>query len=178
MQVLWKRSSNWAAMRDIPGARRRRTSWNRLKRFPPRHPGSGEPAHRAAQTRYPRADQTRHGYVRAGQRTGAGDGDVPRTALDGAGLESVIFGHIANNHLHVNILPNSLEEYERGKALYLCWAEEIVARGGSISAEHGIGKLKVPFLQLMYGEQGVEQMRQLKGLFDPQLMLNPGNLFS
>jgi len=94
-----------------------------------------------------------------------------------AGLQSVIFGHIGNNHVHVNILPETLADYARGKALYLSWAEQILAHGGAISAEHGIGKLKIPFLRLMYGEEGIAQMRALKRLFDPQMMLNPGTLF-
>lgn len=92
-------------------------------------------------------------------------------------LESVIFGHIGNNHVHVNILPNNIEEYDRGKRLYLSWAKRVVEMGGSISAEHGIGKLKVPFLALMYGEEAIAEMKSLKRLFDPDGILNPGNLF-
>ncbi|MEI7832158.1 MAG: FAD-binding oxidoreductase [bacterium] len=100
-----------------------------------------------------------------------------RDDLATAGLESVIFGHIGNNHLHVNILPRSMEEYARGKELYLGWAQCVVNMGGSVSAEHGIGKLKVPFLHLMYGEAGIAQMRALKKLFDPHGLLNKGTLF-
>lgn len=97
--------------------------------------------------------------------------------LGAAGLEYVIFGHIGNNHVHVNILPRSLEEYDKGKALYLEWAREIIRMGGTVSAEHGIGKLKVAFLELMYGNEGIEQMRAVKRLFDPEWRLNRGNLF-
>jgi D-lactate dehydrogenase (cytochrome) len=100
-----------------------------------------------------------------------------RDGLQAAGLESVIFGQIGNNHVHVNILPRSLEEYARGKALYLDWARRIVELGGSVSAEHGIGKLKVAFLQLMFGEEAIAEMRALKACFDPAGLLNPGNLF-
>jgi D-lactate dehydrogenase (cytochrome) len=101
-----------------------------------------------------------------------------RAGLAEAGLESVVFGHIADNHVHVNILPHSLDDYERGKALYRAWAEQVVAWGGSVSGEHGIGKLKVPFLELMFGDSGIAQMRELKALFDPDGVLNPGNLFA
>lgn len=101
-----------------------------------------------------------------------------RASLAEAGLESVIFGHIGDNHVHVNILPNSMDDYERGKALYRTWAEQVVAWGGSVSAEHGIGKLKVPLLELMYGESGIAQMRELKARFDPNGVFNPGNLFA
>jgi D-lactate dehydrogenase (cytochrome) len=100
-----------------------------------------------------------------------------RDSLTAAGLESVIFGHIGNNHLHVNILPRTMEEYDRGKALYLDWARQIVALGGSVAAEHGIGKLKGHLLELMYGEDAINDMRALKRLFDPAGMLSPGNYF-
>lgn len=93
------------------------------------------------------------------------------------GLESVVFGHIGNNHVHVNILPQNMDEYARGKELYLSWAREIVKMGGSVSAEHGIGKLKVPLLQMMYGDAAVAEMRALKLLFDPNAMLERGVMF-
>lgn len=116
------------------------------------------------------------------------DMSVPKSALEStlemynAGLkesklDSVIFGHISDNHLHINILPNDMEEFVLGKSLYASWGKHVLALGGSISAEHGIGKIKTPFLELMYGEEGVAQMRALKKLFDPEMMLNPGNLF-
>jgi D-lactate dehydrogenase (cytochrome) len=99
-----------------------------------------------------------------------------REDLRASGLEAVKFGHIGDNHIHVNILPADPQEYEAGKRLYEQWAEEVVARGGSVSAEHGIGKLKLAFLRKMYGEQGVEEMRQLRRVFDPGGLLNRGNL--
>lgn len=99
-------------------------------------------------------------------------------ALQRLGLEYVIFGHIGSNHVHVNILPRTMEEYEKGKAQYLEWADAVVKMGGTVSAEHGIGKLKTQFLLKMVGEQGIEDMRRLKRLFDPECRLNPGNLFS
>lgn len=92
-------------------------------------------------------------------------------------LEYVIFGHIGNNHLHVNILPRNMQEYAAGKELYHSWAKLAVAWGGSVSAEHGIGCLKKELLALMYGRTGIEAMRQLKHLFDPHARLNPGRLF-
>ncbi|UCF98295.1 MAG: FAD-binding oxidoreductase [Spirochaetaceae bacterium] len=112
---------------------------------------------------------------------------VPDTALDGivalylrdlneSGLEYVLFGHIGNNHIHVNILPRSMEEYERGRQLYKSWAQQVVAMSGSVSAEHGIGKLKTELLQGMYGEQGVEEMRRVIEVFNPKNRLNRGNI--
>ena len=98
--------------------------------------------------------------------------------LDEAGLEYVMFGHIGDNHVHVNIIPNDLAEYECGKQLYAGWAGTVVGMGGTVSAEHGIGKLKSSLLREMYGSDGLHQMQRVKELFDPDNVLNRGNLFS
>ena len=94
------------------------------------------------------------------------------------GLEAVLFGHIGDNHVHVNIIPRSVPEYEAGKQLYLEWAGRVLRMGGTVSAEHGIGKLKVSLLREMYGEQAILEMKALKSVFDPRGILNRGNLFS
>ncbi len=100
------------------------------------------------------------------------------TDLARLGLESVVFGHIGNNHVHVNILPRTLADYETGKKLYQHWAERVCGLGGTISAEHGVGKLKTALLAVMYGETGIAQMRAVKQVFDPDRTLGRGNLFS
>ncbi len=92
-------------------------------------------------------------------------------------LTAVIFGHIGNNHLHVNIIPRNMEEYEKGKELFLIWAENIAKMGGAVSAEHGVGKSKVPFLKKMYNEEEINEMRTLKKLFDPAQILNRATIF-
>jgi len=98
--------------------------------------------------------------------------------LASSGLEAVMFGHIGDNHIHVNILPNSLAEYRQGRELYTNWAREVIRSGGTVSAEHGVGKLKAALLREMYGEAGIAQMRAVKEAFDPEWRLNPGNLFA
>lgn len=100
-----------------------------------------------------------------------------RQDLADARLDSVVFGHIGDNHLHVNILPRSAAEFGQGKELYRRWARAVVDWGGTVSAEHGIGKLKREFLEIMYGAGGVAQMRDVKRVFDPRWLLNPGTLF-
>ena len=90
----------------------------------------------------------------------------------------MIFGHIGNNHLHINILPRNLEEYRQGKELYLQLARTALDHGGTISAEHGVGKLKTNLLQAMFGAKGIEAMRTVKRVFDPSGRINPGNMFS
>ncbi len=100
-----------------------------------------------------------------------------RDGLTEKGLESVIFGHIGSNHVHVNILPRTLQEYRQGKDLYLQWARTVVSMGGTVSGEHGIGKFKVALLAEMFGEKGIREMRDVKRVFDPDGKLNRGNLF-
>ena len=97
--------------------------------------------------------------------------------LEDSNLESVIFGHIGDNHLHVNIIPKNMDDYKKGKELYNSWAEKIVSMGGTISAEHGVGKLKTSLFKQMVGTSGLKEMKSLKLLFDPDNRLNFGNLF-
>ena len=100
-----------------------------------------------------------------------------RRDLAAAGLEYVMFGHMGDNHIHVNIIPRTFTDYQQGNRLYKAWAASVVRMGGTVSAEHGIGKLKTALLQEMYGETGIAQMRTVKEVFDPAWRLNRGNLF-
>jgi len=98
------------------------------------------------------------------------------TTLEGAGLEWVAFGHIGNNHLHINIIPRSLQEMKQGLSLYREFATKVVDLGGTISAEHGVGKIKKEFLSIMFSDENLKQMEAVKIALDPGLMLNPGNI--
>ena len=100
-----------------------------------------------------------------------------RKDLDEAGLQYVIFGHIGNDHLHVNVISRNEEEYLRGKEIYEGWARRVSELGGSVSAEHGVGKLKREFLRIMYGEKSIGEMRKLKKVFDPKGILGRDNIF-
>ena len=70
------------------------------------------------------------------------------SVLRKASLEYVIFGHIGDNHVHLNILPKNTEELEHGLKIYEQFAKKAVEYDGSVSAEHGIGKIKVEFLKI------------------------------
>lgn len=104
--------------------------------------------------------------------------DMYRRTLQEQKLESATWGHIGSNHLHVNILPNNQEEYLRAKELFKSWAKAVSEMGGAVSAEHGVGKLKAPFLTVMYGENHIDEMRAMKAAFDPKWQLGVGNLFA
>lgn len=100
------------------------------------------------------------------------------TTLKEEGLLHAAWGHIGDNHIHVNILPRDMDEYSRGKALLAKWAGEVSRMGGAVSAEHGVGKLKAPFLEVMYGKEHISEMASVKAAFDPKWMLGRGNLFA
>jgi FAD/FMN-containing dehydrogenase len=92
-------------------------------------------------------------------------------------LDYVIFGHIGDAHVHVNILANSRVEFETGQELMLHLARHAVELGGTVSAEHGLGKRKAHLLALQYTPAQIQSMREVKLRLDPQWLLNRGNLF-
>lgn len=96
--------------------------------------------------------------------------------LDTAGLQYAIFGHIGDNHLHVNMMPRNEEELIEAKKYYKIFAEKAIELGGTVSAEHGIGKLKKEFLKILYGEKGIEEMKNVKKVLDSNCILGKGNL--
>jgi len=92
-------------------------------------------------------------------------------------LEWYAFGHIGNNHIHVNILPRDMDDLNNGMQLYATFARKAVELGGSVSAEHGIGKIKSKFLQYMFTPGQIKQMRRVKEALDPKGILNPNDIF-
>ncbi len=92
-------------------------------------------------------------------------------------FETVIFGHLGDNHLHFNILPHSAEEFEQALSVYKKFMEIVIAQGGTISAEHGIGKMKADYLKYMFSSEVRNEMENIKKILDPAGLLNPGNLF-
>ena len=102
--------------------------------------------------------------------------DLYSSRLTAAGLDHAIFGHVGNNHFHVNILPKDEDELVRAKTIYREFATALVARGGCVSAEHGIGRIKKAFLPVQYGDDTLATMRAAKRWLDPDWRLNPGVL--
>ena len=89
----------------------------------------------------------------------------------------LIYGHFGNSHMHLNILPSNEEEYLKGKIVYNAICKRAVELGGTISAEHGIGKLKTDYFLEMYGKRIIRKMAKLKKTFDPNMILGSGNIF-
>jgi len=97
--------------------------------------------------------------------------------LDASGLEYVIFGHIGDNHLHANMIPKDDEQAKTARHLYGRFIAQSIMLGGTISAEHGIGKHKSKYLYVQYGERYLNEMAELKRAFDPHGILGRGNMF-
>ena len=89
----------------------------------------------------------------------------------------VVYGHFGDCHAHLNMLPENQQEFDQAQKLYREICSEAVRRQGTVSAEHGIGKMKRDYLLLMYGEPVIRRMAALKRIFDPYRILNIGNLF-
>jgi len=98
-------------------------------------------------------------------------------SLKGAGIENVIFGHIGECHVHVNLLPKTDEEAVKAKELVIAFVRKGVSFGGTVSAEHGIGKIKHRYLEEMYGKAGILEMARVKKAFDPNCILGLDNMF-
>jgi FAD/FMN-containing dehydrogenase len=90
-------------------------------------------------------------------------------------LQVVFFGHVADGNLHVSVrmAGHDVPEIDLENAVY----DIVSKRTGSISAEHGIGSLKVPFLHFSRSPEEIALMRAIKTAMDPKGILNPGKLF-
>ena len=99
-----------------------------------------------------------------------------RSELEKQGMEYVVFGHIGDSHLHVNMIPRNNEEVKQGMDNYMLFAKKAVELGGTVAAEHGIGKLKTAFLEVMYGKEGIEEMQAVKRAIDSKWLINRGNM--
>ena len=90
--------------------------------------------------------------------------------------KSYPFGHIGNAHIHCNTIPENEEEAISSRQIVRRIGEEVCKMGGSVSGEHGIGKLKHEALEMMLGPEGINEIKTIKKLFDPNLILDIGNM--
>lgn len=92
-------------------------------------------------------------------------------------IDYVIFGHIGDSHLHANLFPRDESELQKALDFYESIIKKSIDLGGTISAEHGIGKLKKEYFSQMIGYNGIKSMKKIKNIFDPKNLLGRGNLF-
>lgn len=93
-----------------------------------------------------------------------------------AKLNYAAYGHFGNSHIHLNMLPKNDEEIKIARQIYLNLCESAIFYKGTISAEHGIGKLKTKFLKLMFEDYIINQFVEIKKTIDTSLILNIGNI--
>ncbi len=95
--------------------------------------------------------------------------------------EAIIFGHALEGNLHFVITPNfsDANEVDRYQKFMDEVCDMVVKKyDGSLKAEHGTGRNMAPFVEMEWGRQAYELMREIKALFDPDNLLNPGVLIN
>ncbi|MBN1897538.1 MAG: FAD-binding oxidoreductase [Spirochaetes bacterium] len=88
-----------------------------------------------------------------------------------------LFGHIGEAHLHLNMIPDNRPQFERAKKLHEIFIRQAVSWGGTFAAEHGVGKIKKPFMKYLFTPEEIDGMAAVKKTLDPNLILNPGVMF-
>ncbi len=97
-----------------------------------------------------------------------------------ARLPIATFGHAADGNFHVNIMSHRADagEQKRAQRAVVRLMRKVVALGGTISGEHGIGLAKTPFLRIDRSAAEVRAMLAVKHALDPRGILNPGKIFN
>jgi FAD/FMN-containing dehydrogenase len=90
-----------------------------------------------------------------------------------AGLGVIVFGHLGDGNLHVNVTGVEPGDDTLATTVERSVLEAVVAEGGSISAEHGIGTAKAAYLQLCRSPEEIAAFRAVKSALDPHGILNP-----
>ena len=93
-------------------------------------------------------------------------------------IQYFLFGHIGDSHIHLNLFPKTEKEFIDAKRTAMTLIKKSVSLGGTVSAEHGIGKLRKEYLKILYGENGIREMFRIKKILDPNLILGRANIFS
>ena len=100
-----------------------------------------------------------------------------RTLADEAGVEqAVIYGHAGNGHPHQNFVAEDADHLARIEHVVEATLREVIALGGTVAAEHGIGKLKKKWLPMQMSPLQVRGMQAIKRELDPAGILAPGNV--
>ncbi len=101
-----------------------------------------------------------------------------KSTVHNANINFIVFGHAGNSHVHLNMLPKNEAEFNKGKELYKQICMKAVQLNGTVSAEHGIGKIKRDYLIDMYGLENIKKMAAIKKVLDPNWILGRGNILS
>ena len=91
-------------------------------------------------------------------------------------IPPVVFGHAGNGHPHCNYIGRDAAEVKRIEAVVERTLRDVLALGGTVAAEHGIGKIKAKWLPLQFGATQQRMLRAIKRELDPDGLLAPGNI--
>jgi FAD/FMN-containing dehydrogenase len=91
---------------------------------------------------------------------------------------AAVFGHAGNGHPHQHFVARDAAELARVEEAVDATVRHVVAMGGTVAAEHGIGKLKRRWLSLQLSPEQIAMMRAVKHALDPEGILSPGNIFA
>jgi glycolate oxidase len=98
------------------------------------------------------------------------------------GFKSICYGHAGDGNLHIRILKGNYTDEQWNGAYIKKAIAEIFSLcrqlGGTISGEHGIGLIQQEYMNLVFTEKALELQRQIKKVFDPNNILNPGKMFN
>ncbi len=89
-----------------------------------------------------------------------------------------VYGHLGDANLHVNFLWDDDDARARVEPAIEELMRAVITLGGTLTGEHGIGVLKAPYFALEHGPREIELHKQVKNLFDPKGILNPGKIFT
>jgi glycolate oxidase len=103
--------------------------------------------------------------------------DEVRRLGDQHQVRLLTYGHAGDGNVHVNFIWDTPDEKPRIDRAIFGLMQAVVALGGTLSGEHGIGVLKAPFLPLEQSRDLIALERDVKRVFDPQNLLNPGKIF-
>ena len=94
-------------------------------------------------------------------------------------LATPTFGHAGDGNLHVHIMYNRANKSEKKRAQrgIVLLMKKVVALGGSITGEHGIGLAKSPFMKFQHSKSEIQAMEAVRSALDPNGILNPGKIF-
>ena len=88
-----------------------------------------------------------------------------------------MYGHAGNGNIHVRIISNrqKIKTLEKISKKYF---DQVIELGGTITGEHGDGIARSEFIKKQYGYKNYQIFKELKGIFDPKKILNPGKITS
>jgi glycolate oxidase len=92
-------------------------------------------------------------------------------------IKTVMYGHAGNGNIHLRITSSRLKIKELGK-ISKYYFKQIINLGGTISGEHGDGIARSRFVKSQYGPKNYQVFKELKKIFDPNIVLNPGKILS